>query len=91
MSEMMERVARAIRETRKNCGQLPVSALGDPDSSWAVDPSILEARAAIAAMREPTISMPTKGAQALDARQSGLLSTPEATRVWRAMIDEALR
>lgn len=82
MSEMVERVARAIccsggcwrvRDPRY-ISQLPCAA-----------PTYLqEARAAIEAMREPTVAMEQAGADASEG------STGLAWGIWGVMIDAAL-
>jgi hypothetical protein len=72
MSEMMERVALAIAETVAGPG-------AQPKGNWLV-----AARAAIAAMREPTQPM----------RGVGELADVDGLRfelVWQAMIDAALK
>ena len=78
MTEMINRVARAI------C----VANLGEhsdaDDHSWQV--YIPEARAAIAAMRDPMMSM----IHAITEDKSPMAADAIAVD-WRAMIDEALR
>jgi len=76
MSEMVERVARAlvVLEPRQN----------DPSPSWILERNIRLARAAIAAMREPTETM------VFSAESSGR-TWDDVRANWRAMIDEALR
>lgn len=77
MSEMVERVARAIAETR----------------AYGVGWEERLARAAIAAMREPTEAMQV--AEGIDtlgckARLGEYLDDWDAAGVWQAMIDAAL-
>jgi hypothetical protein len=74
MSEMVERVARAIA---KRQGEIMLGA--DPATQTA-DPRAL-ARAAIAAMREPTEAMKAVTSE----------NTWHAVQDWQAMIDEALK
>lgn len=77
MSEMVERVARAIEIVTPD-GISPVSEL--------------MARAAIEAMREPTEIMKAKGYQAPGALFGLNASIWDAAACcWRAMIEEALR
>lgn len=83
MNEMIERVARAICTAREQNG-------GPPWEYWEYQPGgkhVLnafrdDARAAIAAMREPTTKMVE------DAYYSALAE--DAKGVWRDMIDAAL-
>ena len=72
MSQMVERVRVAIASSARDCG---VSCSG-----W--EPV---ARAAIAAMREPTASMNAEG----DAKMDHPLDY-DACDVWEAMVDAAL-
>ena len=76
MSEMVERVARAICLTQTQ-----------DERGWLA--FLTEAQAAIAAMREPTAEMQVFGVEALIGHREPVeeCSAP----VWRAMIDEALR
>lgn len=74
MGEMVKRVALAIRTE----GLASSSAV-----AMASDEALLAAaRAAVAALREPTNQMIHAGA---------LIETPHPITVWRAMIDAALR
>lgn len=83
MSEMVEMVARAICRTRfYEGGTDKVDRL--VDEVWTQN--VPQARAAIAAMREPTKDMATAGAFA-----SGEDSASVATGAWYGMIDEALK
>lgn len=81
MSEMVERVARAI------C-QPPV---GDYSGDWR--DFIPEARAAIEAMREPTEGMLEAGSDRLGDNADQLCDTDAGAALvtYHAMIDEALR
>lgn len=80
MSEMIERVARALwskakeEPIRRSVG---VSFENDPLKLWWID----QARAAIEAMREPTMAM----------HQAGLETTGMPSNTYRDMIDAALR
>ena len=73
MSEMVKRVARAI----------VALGLDDRERPLAI------ARAAIAAMREPTEAMKQKGGD-LDNGYGMEITEALAEEVWQAMIDEAL-
>jgi len=86
MSEMVDRVAKAIFEAWAKDAGLP-----EDDRNWSdvvrVNHSIvplarLEARAAIAAMRDPTFEM-----RVADAVKEW---PDDAAACWRAMIDAAL-
>jgi hypothetical protein len=85
MSEMIEKVAKAMWDARRghaNNSGVFLEFWGDgsiPKKNGILD----EARAAIAAMREPTEMMLWAGNEQLDC--AGEL------RCWQAMIDEALR
>lgn len=78
MSEMVERVARAIQATR------------GPRENWdRVTPAtrdlwMADARAAIEAMREPTEAMTDAGWRRIEERD-------DAAENWRMMIDAALK
>ena len=79
MSEMVDRVARAIK-TRFD---------DRADGVMIMDFARDLAEVAIAAMREPTLAMFEAGDFQTPSFSEG---DPErATRVWRAMVDEALR
>jgi hypothetical protein len=102
MSEMVERVARALFDA----SQLRLSATltnevlyGRSDVTWEmlnsaeVIPEIVEsyrkqARAAIEAMREPTESMIESGVPEIN---SALLTADSVMEVWRAMSDQAMK
>jgi len=79
MSEMVERVAKAIHQERFG-GKLIWGHY--PDSEKAC---LEEARAAVEAMREPTESMISKGYDHVDYGGAHIESA------WRAMVDEALK
>jgi len=73
---MIERVARAM--ARAN---YPAASDNDIDEMW--EGWVMEARAAIAAMREPTPAM-VKDGEACDG-------TISAKEIWQTMIDAALQ
>lgn len=75
MSEMVERVARAMYDFAEGAGQWESASASDV--AMATD----LARAAIAAMREPTKGM----------YLAGLNSSGTIHAVWEALIDEALK
>jgi hypothetical protein len=82
MNETVERVARALWD-----------AAGSPDEeSWDATMEQFraiyrrQARAAIAAMREPTEEMADAGTKVMATQHQRRWSLP----IWRAMIDEAL-
>ena len=83
MSEMVERVARAIARNH------------DIDPDWGSPPMwqtpwlIADARAAIEAMREPTEKMDTAGFGALPLAD-GYSLADDFKKVWYAAIDAAL-
>jgi hypothetical protein len=79
MSEMVERVALAIAETVAGPG-------AQPKGNWLV-----AARAAIAAMREPTSRMGIVGQNRVNAcTDYDGPDSDAAVRTWEAMIDAAL-
>jgi hypothetical protein len=87
--DKIERVARAIDEQRERAFQeFSERCRGDPEAGLlpAHVRALDEARAAIAAMREPTEAMIV--AAALDPSNQGHVSQ---TGTWQAMIDEALK
>lgn len=94
MSEMVERVARAICE--KNCenpDEPSYAFLTDKVTGHAWEGYIPHARAVIEAMREPTFLMTTKAYKA-PIEQLALgphLGHDGAKTLWQAMIDEALK
>lgn len=81
MSEMVERVARAIFASQQMPGDDPDFLKAHP---WTQSACLLAARAAIEAMREPTVGM----VQA--ARQSAPYDR-DVMETWPLMIDEALK
>jgi hypothetical protein len=89
MSEMIERVARVICETQNVDGfKCTCPLLGEPEgNNWCNgNRAIAQARAAIAAMREPTEAM------VMASRPDWLdASTWGDFDVWAAMIDAALK
>lgn len=92
MSELPDRVASAVARCIVACGLIKHPA----DSPWVVGPSILIARAAIEAMREPTREMRHAGAEAefwprsLGGEASACVGQDRADAAWRAMIAIAL-
>lgn len=89
MSEMLDRVARAIYEKRNGPGCSPW--VNRPKGHK--DPYLADARAAIEATREPTPAMIAAG---MDEVSDVTVSEPKAAawdalRFHRAMIDEALK
>lgn len=92
--EMVERVARAILQVRNpGIADIPLRLLlrsTDPDETH-----MAEARAAIAAMREPTVKMVQAAQQEYSLSWSsepgeGRDWNPADGSIWRAMIDAAL-
>lgn len=79
MSEMVERVAKAADEVLRDF-------LKYPDDGALRDATLLIARAAIEAMREPTESM----LRGVGDGEIVLASTESPASVWSAMIDAAL-
>lgn len=79
MSEMVERVAGAIYD-----------AAGDCDQEMNLAAARALARAAIAAMREPTEAMKAAGGFAYMER-GGMNARDGSDDIWRAMIDAALK
>jgi len=79
-SEMVERVVAAMRETGLDC------------SAWPDDVMTELARAAIAAMREPTAGMVKAGEQEFFEyrAQAEDWTLAETKNAWSAMIDAAL-
>lgn len=78
MTDIVERVARAIYEARNGDGQPYMGII----LNW---PEYLaQARAAIAAMREPTEEMQAAGAEHVRQVSGGMAG------IYRAMIDAAL-
>lgn len=87
MTEMVERVARAIYEGRNGAGAKAWAS--QPKSHRA--PYLLDARAAIEAMREPTEAMTVAGtATGIDVdRFCPIEYDPD--KIWDAMISAALQ
>ena len=82
MSEMVERVARAIATADEQNGAAPYEAL-EQMGKHVMGPLFDRARAAIEAMRIPTDAMVEAGwAESHDENAAG---------TWRDMIDEALK
>ena len=84
MSEMVERVAKAIYEAGPD-GYVWESAA----PYWLNEYRDL-ARAAIAAMREPSVEMEKAGARGISACFTPEPDDPPALAAWRAMVDAAL-
>jgi len=82
MSEMIERMAQALWAAR------------DKPEPYATHADVLrrEARAVVAAMREPTAAMIQAGGNAVYAEggPATAASDDQAAAAWRAMIDAAL-
>lgn len=89
MTDMVERVAKALAFVRVAAHSHTTLT---PDDIWrGLDPVNqdlvrFDARAALAAMREPTEAMSVAGGE---AQQQSIGSWGEPKVVWRAMIDEA--
>lgn len=97
MSEMVERVARAIATT---CQEKAMSSGDDFDGEWDWDGEMSEerkdyirayAKTAITAMREPTNAMKISGYQTNAAEFNPAFASEEAETIYQAMIDEALK
>lgn len=86
MSEMVERVAKAIE-----AAGLAYLKGQDDKTGWADVPDELFARAAIAAMREPTPMMRDAACDVGPDTNNGCFSYDNADIVYQAMIDEALK
>lgn len=95
MSEMIERVARAIRKAYHEHHKMPMRDWDriddEPKDEW-----LAMSRAAIGAMREPTEAM-TKKASSFEVDFNsggyvdlGSLYSDGAVAVWQSMIDEGL-
>ena len=82
MSEMVERVARIIFEEAMYSGTWSGASPGLRDKCFDI------ARTAIAAMREPTLSMLMA---ANDLPGAAPWGDPLPVDLWRSMIDEALK
>lgn len=94
MSEMVERVARAICVVAKGPDYPDADYYGKPGDPWRKwwESFVPEARAAIAAMREPTEAMREAALDAdLDIYWGYMAEGPgKPGDVWRAMIGAAL-
>lgn len=95
MSEMVERVARAVHTTARASQNVPEPPMSD--EMWRIYWGSLAgarghlgnlARAAIAAMREPTDGMDMAGE--IHGIDSDCQMECNAIGVWQAMIDKAL-
>ena len=92
---MLEIVARAIAEARRERDQNLAKPLGDngmlaPDGYLAT--ALVQARAALMELREPTEAMKNAGKVALnDGDEIDPNSWWKQTAVWQAMIDAALK
>jgi hypothetical protein len=84
MSEMVDRVARAI------CKNECAFRCGGAEDCQQYDDWIGEARAAIAAMREPTEKMHVAGHDVRSDPQNGMPTYCGVDEIWTAMIDAAL-
>ena len=84
MSEMVERVARAIYEGRNGRGCKPWSLL----TQMHKGPYFQDAKDAIRAMREPTEAM--VNSPMARCYNTGPFAEKEVRRIFRAMIDAAL-
>lgn len=94
MTEMVERVARAIFEDAE-AQMVAEKHLDKPRDwdrifPWFRNSHIQYARAAIAAMREPTEAMQTVGAAGLGVSDEGDICF-NARQAWQDMIDVALK
>lgn len=87
MSEMVERVARALIETHARSKLMPEQAIQSiVEREWRHH--VPWARATIAAMREPTGGMVNTAHVMLD--REGYLGSEDIENAYRAMIDAAL-
>ena len=84
MSEMVDRVARAMAAYAE---KLPT---GDRDALFIYGDREGLARAAIAALRDPTAAMVDAGENE-DDRTTQYVQGADCTEHWRAMIDAALK
>lgn len=90
MSEMIERVAKAIYEEDDPWHKAwPWPNLNE--SQGSPEPYRRIAAAAIKAMREPTMDMVQRGAEDADPVGCCLMAPSNAADVWRIMIDAALK
>lgn len=99
MSTMIERVARAIMQARDGCR---VTDWREAEWNPAVAQALSEARAAIAAMREPTEGMlagtEAPGTWGVEPRfvvpvgyENGPIYREQCAEIYQAMIDAALQ
>ena len=88
-NEMVERVARAI--VSNNHENNPFVAQWDEQPWHGKVLAMSAARAAIAAMREPTAEMYNVPQWECIEVGDDVVSPDEAVEIWQAMIDEALR
>ena len=88
MTDMIERVARAIRASDQI--DLPDDFCGVVDGDIRFGRALFQARAAIAAMREPTEDMGEAAVKDHDNHAYHMSSYHCVTEAWRNMIDAAL-
>lgn len=88
MSEMVERVSEALRARfpEGSSGTMPASEDGSHDFGLYGD----WARAAIGAMRQPTVEMVEQASHLVEG-DTAVQYTRNTYQVWRIMIDEALK
>jgi hypothetical protein len=87
MSEMVERVARVLQRQHHNCDASAAAEWGkDSEDDCYQNAYRSDARAAIAAMREPTDGM-LKVCEGMDLH---IAQTPSYGEAYTAMIDAAL-
>lgn len=90
MSEMVERVARALVQQNRGA-DLWDEIAQESDTDYIGKKEFMDlARAAIAAMWEPTTVMRLTGAITM-AQLCGTKGSDETLQVWEAMIDAALK
>jgi hypothetical protein len=94
MSEMVERVARAIWQESVGPAQWPEWDTWAPDA-WSKVRSRAQARAALVALFEPTGGMKDAGAETYGLGNSvigpaGAALVGQPTKAYQAMIDKAL-
>ena len=93
-NEMVERVAHTLYDERKRIceefGGYQFFTSWDEDNEVFHDQLRREARAVIAAMREPTENMYFTGDREYERERDSILG-PAPIPMWRAMIDEALK
>lgn len=92
MSEMVERVARAMAVKDKGDDHWDVMSEDGDGYGYVGKNEYREmARAAILAMREPTEGMVQRAQESYHGGMEWGLSDVEMAAVWQAMIDEALK